>query len=57
MFCSLALSVALWEWVKKLGWGVSESNRAASYTARLRLGQEVGVGAGPFSHGRGVDGF
>jgi hypothetical protein len=27
--------------------GVSESDRAASYTARLRSGQEAGIGAGP----------
>ena len=52
------LSVAFWEWVKKVGWGVSESDRAASYTARLlRSGQEAGVGAGPESHGRRVDGL
>ncbi len=44
--------------LKKVGWGLSESDRAASYTARLRSGQEAGVGAGPESHGRGgVDGF
>ncbi len=44
-------------WVKEVGWGVSEANRAASYTARVRSGQEVGVGTDPESHGRGVDGF
>jgi hypothetical protein len=42
---------------KEVGWGVSKSNRAASHTARLRSGQEAGVGARPESHGRGVDGF
>ncbi len=29
--------------------GVSKPNRAASHTARLRSGQEAGVGAGPES--------
>ena len=52
-----ALSTAFWGRVKKVGWGVSKPNRAASYTARVRSGQEAGVGAGPESHGRGVDGF
>ncbi len=28
-----ALSVAFWGGVKKVGWGVSKPNRAASYTA------------------------
>ena len=51
------LSVAFWGGVKKVGWGVSKPNRAASYTARVRSGQIAGVGAGPESHGRGVDGF
>ena len=51
------LSAAFWGWVKEVGWWVSKPNRAASHTARLRLGQEAGVGAGPESHGRGVDGF
>ncbi len=51
------LSVAFWGWIKKVGWRVSKPNRAASHTARLRSGQEAGVGAGPESHGRGVDGF
>jgi hypothetical protein len=36
---------------------VSKHNRAASHTARLRLEQEAGVGAGPESHGWGVDCF
>ncbi len=49
--------MTFWRWVKKVGWGVSKPNRAASHTARLRPGQEVGVGAGPESHGRGVDCF
>ena len=40
-------------WVKQVGWGGSKPNRAA----RLRSGQEASVGAGPESHGRGVDGF
>ena len=52
-----ALSTAFWGGVKKVGWGVSKPNRAASYTARVRSGQIAGVGAGPESHGRGVDGF
>ncbi len=43
--------------VKKVGWGVSKPNRAASYTARVRSGQIAGVGAGPETHGRGVNGF
>jgi hypothetical protein len=51
------LSAAFWGWVKKVGWGVSKPNRAASHTARLRSGQKAGVGAGPESHGRGMDGF
>jgi hypothetical protein len=37
--------------------GASKPNRAASHTARLSSGQEAGVGAGPESHGRGVDVF
>jgi hypothetical protein len=57
LFVSPTLSVTFWGWVKKVGWRVSKPNRAASYTARLRSGQEAGVGAGPESHGRGVDGF
>ncbi len=36
--------------------GVSKAEQAASYTARARSGQEAGVGAGPESHGRRVDG-
>jgi hypothetical protein len=51
------LSAAFWGWIEQVGWGVSKPNRAASYTARLGSGQEGGVGAGPESHGRGVDGF
>ncbi len=57
LFVLPTLSVAFWEWVKKVGWGVSKPNRAASHTARLRSGQEAGVGSGPESHGRGVNGF
>ncbi len=41
--------MAFWWWVEKEGWGVSKPNRAASHTARLRSGQEAGVGAGPES--------
>jgi hypothetical protein len=44
------LSAAFWGWLEKVGWGVS-------HTARLGSGQEAGVGAGPESHGGGVDGF
>jgi hypothetical protein len=51
------LSAAFWGWIEQVGWGVSKSNQAASHTARLGSGQEAGVGAGPKSHGRGVDGF
>ncbi len=51
------LSVAFWGGIEEVGWGVSKPNRAASYTARVRSGQIAGVGAGPESHGRGVDGF
>ena len=36
---------------------VSESDRTTSYTARLRSRQVAGVGAGPESHGGGVNGF
>ncbi len=43
--------------IEYVGWGVSKPNRAASYTARVRSGQEAGVGAGPESHGRRVNGF
>ena len=56
----LVLALCLWlsgGGVKKVGWGVPKPNRAASYTARVRSGQIAGVGAGPESHGRGVDGF
>ncbi len=51
--------MAFWGWVKGVRWGVSKPNRAASHTARLRSGQEAGIGAGPESHGhgRGVNGF
>ena len=49
--------MAFWGWVKEVGWGVSKPKRAFSHTARLRSGQEAGVGASPESHGRGVNGF
>ena len=52
-----ALSTAFWGGVEEGGWWVSESDRTASYTARVRSGQIAGVGAGPESHGRGVNGF
>ena len=52
-----ALSAAFWGWIEQVGWGVSKPNRAASHTARLRSGQEAGIGAGPESHGRGVYNF
>ena len=51
------LPVAFWGGVEEVRWGVSKPNRAASYTARLGSGQEAGVGAGPESHGGGVDCF
>ncbi len=51
------LSAAFQGWIEQVGWGVSKPNRAASHTARLGSGQEAGVGVGPESHGRGVDGF
>ncbi len=52
------LSAAFWGRIEQVEWGVSKPNRAASqHTARLGLRQEAGVGAGPESHGRGVDGF
>jgi hypothetical protein len=51
------LSLAFWRWVEKVGWGVYESDRAVSHTARLWSGQEAGVGAGTESHGGRVDGF
>ncbi len=55
--CFYTLSSTFWEWVEEVvGW-VSESERTASYTARLRSRQEAGVGAGPESHGGGVNGF
>ncbi len=44
MFDFLTLSVAFWGWVGKVGWGFSESNRAASHTARLWSGQGAGFG-------------
>ena len=51
------LSVAFGGGVEEMGWGISKPNRAANYTARLGSGQETGVGAGPESHGGGVDCF
>ncbi len=57
LFVLGTLSVAFWGGIKKVGWGVSKANRAPSDTARLRSGQEAGVGTGPESHGRGVNGF
>jgi hypothetical protein len=44
LFAFPTLSVTFWGWVKKVGWVVSKPNRAASRTARLRSGQEAGVG-------------
>ncbi len=56
-FLSYALSATFWGWVEKVvGW-VSESDQTTSYTAGLRSGQVAGVGAGPQSHGRGVNSF
>ncbi len=49
--------MAFWGWVKEVRWGIYKPNRAASHTARLRSGQVAGIGAGPESHGRGVNGF
>ncbi len=40
-----------------LGGGLQAQLRAATHTARLWSGQEACVGAGPESHGRGVNGF
>ena len=52
-----ALSSTLWGRVEEVvGW-VSESDPTPSYTARLRSRQVAGVGAGPESHGGGVNGF
>ena len=52
-----ALSTTFWGRVEEVvGW-VSESDRTTSYTARLRSRQVAGVGAGPESHGGGVNGF
>ncbi len=57
LFSLGTLSVAFWGGIEEVGWGVSKPNRAASYTARVRPGQIAGVGAGPESHGRRVNGF
>jgi hypothetical protein len=51
LFSLGTLSAAFWRGVEEVGWWISKADRAASYTAR------VGVGAGPESHGRGVNGF
>ncbi len=52
-----ALSTTFWGRVEEVvGW-VTESDRTTSYTARLRSRQVAGVGAGPESHGRGVNSF
>ena len=52
-----ALSTTFWGRVEEVvGW-VSESDRAPGHTARLRSRQVAGVGAGPESHGGGVNGF
>jgi hypothetical protein len=40
-----------WWWAGVVGGRVSEANRAASYAARVRSGQEAGVGTAPESHG------
>ncbi len=57
LFRLCILSAAFWGGIEQVGWGASKPNRAASYTARFGSGQEAGVGAGPKSHGRGVNGF
>ena len=52
-----ALSSTLWGRVEEVvGW-VSESDPTPRYTTRLRSRQVAGVGAGPESHGGGVNGF
>ena len=51
------LSAAFWGRVEEVRWWVSKADRAVSHTARVGSGQETGVGAGPESHGRGVDSF
>ena len=51
------LSTTFWGRVEEVvGW-VSESDRTTSYTARLRSRQVADVGAGPESHGGGVNSF
>ena len=52
-----ALSTTFWGWVEEVVRWVSESDPTPSYTARLRSRQVAGVGAGPESHGGGVNGF
>ncbi len=57
LFLSDILSTTFWGWVEEVvGW-VSESDRTTSHTARLRSRQVAGVGAGPESHGGGVNSF
>ncbi len=51
-----ALSTTFWGRVEVVGW-VSESDRTTSDTARLGSRQVAGVGAGPESHGGGVNSF
>ena len=55
LFCFDTLSSTFWGWVEEVGGWVSESDRTPSYTARLRSRQVAGVGAGPKSHGGGVN--
>ncbi len=52
-----ALSTTFWGRVEEVVRWVSESDRTTSHTARLRSGQVAGVGAGPESHGEGVNSF
>ncbi len=49
--------MTVWGWIEEVGWLVFEANRAASYTARVRSGQEAGVGTAPESHGGRVNSF
>ena len=55
LFFFYTLSSTFWGWVEEVGRWVSESDRTTSYTARLRSRQVAGVGAGPESHGGGVN--
>ncbi len=45
LFSLGTLSAAFWRRDEEVGWWVSKADRAASYTARVRSGQEAGVGA------------